>query len=85
MVYLRKLMSNIFLLKYYTINYALNFFYIIFNEKFLTGDIYYDIARAINYTSKLTCVCACACTCDSAHLRKQYAIDLQKNQRLVSM
>ena len=45
MVYLRKLMSNIFFLKYFTINYVLNFLYIIFLEKplnekfFLTGNI----------------------------------------------
>ena len=35
MVYLRKLMSNIFYLKYFTINYVSNFLYIIFNEKSL--------------------------------------------------
>ena len=31
--YLRKLISNIFFIKYFTINYILNFLYIIFNEK----------------------------------------------------
>ena len=35
MVYLRKLMSNEFFLKYFAINYILNFIYIIFNEKSL--------------------------------------------------
>ena len=33
MVYLRKLMSNGFFLKYFTINYVLNFMYIMFHEK----------------------------------------------------
>ena len=33
MVYLRKLMSNVFFLKKFTFNYVLNFLYIIFNEK----------------------------------------------------
>ena len=31
--YLRKLMSNMFFLKYFIINYILNFMYIMFNEK----------------------------------------------------
>ena len=30
-------MSTIFFLKYFTINYVLNFLYIIFNEKSLNG------------------------------------------------
>ena len=45
MVYLRKLMSNKFFLKYFIINYILHFMYRIVNEKFfnekflLTGNI----------------------------------------------
>ena len=40
MFYLRKLMSNIFFLKYFIINYALNFVHIMLNEKFpLTRNI----------------------------------------------
>ena len=35
MVYLKKLMSNVFFLKYFMINYILNFLYIVFNEKSL--------------------------------------------------
>ena len=35
MVYLRKLMSNIFFLKYFTVNYVLKSLYsVIFNEKY---------------------------------------------------
>ena len=33
MLYFRKLLSNVFFLKYFTINYVLNFLYKIFNEK----------------------------------------------------
>ena len=33
MVYLRKLMSNIFFLKYFVVNYVLKFLYIMLNEK----------------------------------------------------
>ena len=44
-----------------------------FNEKFLLARKYYDFARAINCTGKLTCVCAYACACDRTRLRKQYA------------
>ena len=43
-----------------------------FNEKFLLTRKYYDFARAINCTRKLTCVCACACACDPTGLREQY-------------
>ena len=43
-----------------------------FNEKFLLTRKYYDFARAINCTCKLTCVCACTCVCDRTHLREQY-------------
>ena len=32
MVYLRKLIGNIFFVKYFTINYVLNFLYVIFIE-----------------------------------------------------
>ena len=32
---------------------------------------YYDFARAINCTRKLTCVCPCACACDHTRLREQ--------------
>ena len=42
-----------------------------FNEKFLLTRKYYDFARAINCTRKLTCVCANACACDRTHLREQ--------------
>ena len=43
-VYMRKLMSSIFFLKYFTVSYVLNFRYIIFNEKsfnekYLTGNV----------------------------------------------
>ena len=44
-----------------------------FNEKFLLTRKYYDFARAINCTHKLTCVCAYACMCDCTSLREQYA------------
>ena len=43
-----------------------------FNEKCLLTRKYYDFARAINCTRKLTCVCACACACDRTRLRVQY-------------
>ena len=66
MVYLRKLMSKVFFLKYFIINYVQY-------EKFLFTRKYYDFARAINCTRKLTCVCACTCMCDCTHLREQYA------------
>ena len=42
------------------------------NEKFLLTRKYYDFARVINCTRKLTCVCACACTCNCTRLREQY-------------
>ena len=32
---------------------------------------YYDLACAINCTSKLTCVCACASACNCTRLREQ--------------
>ena len=35
MVYLKELMSNVFFLKYFIIDYVLNFMYKMFNEKFL--------------------------------------------------
>ena len=47
-----------------------------FNEKFVLMRKYYDFARAINCTRKLTCVCACAC--DRKRLREQYALTFQK-------
>ena len=56
MVYLRKLMSNIFFLKYFVINYI----------------DFCDFTHAINRTHKLTCVCACACACNCMCLREQY-------------
>ena len=34
---------------------------------------YYDFARAVNCTRKLSCLCAYACTCDCTRVRKQYA------------
>ena len=43
-----------------------------FNEKFLLMRKYYDFARAINCTHKLTCVCVYACACDRTRLREQY-------------
>ena len=43
-----------------------------FNEKFLLTRKYYDFARAINCTRKLTCVYACACAGDRTRLREQY-------------
>ena len=33
MVYLRKLISNVYFLKYYIVNYVLNFMHIMLNEK----------------------------------------------------
>ena len=61
MVYLRKLMSNVFFLKYSTINYVQ--WKISPYEKYITITKqkwkYYDFARAINCTHKLTCVCLC--------------------------
>ena len=65
MVYLRKLKSEVFFLKYFIIHYVQY-------EKFLLMRKYYDFTREINCTCKLTCVCACACACDRMHLREQY-------------
>ena len=53
MVYLRKLMSNIFFLKYFTINYVLNFLYIIFKENpsmkhFTSWEIYNNKTKSEN-------------------------------------
>ena len=63
MVYLRKLMSNEFFLKYFVINHVLNFMYIYHTQwKISPKWKYYDFARAINCTPKVTWVCACACT-----------------------
>ena len=45
-----------------------------FNEKFLLTRKYYNFARVINCTRKLTCVCACACACNHTHLREQYGV-----------
>ena len=61
-------MSEVFFLKYFTIMFNGKSF----NEKFLVTRKYYDFARAINCTRKLTCVCACACTYDCTRLREQY-------------
>ena len=68
MVYLRKLMSEVFFLKYFIIMFNGKSF----NEKFLVTRKYYDFARAINCTRKLTCVCACAWACDPTRLRERY-------------
>ena len=65
MVYFRKIMSEVFFLKYFIIMFNEKSF----NEKFLFTRKYYDFARAINCTRKLTCVCAC----DRTRLREQYA------------
>ena len=50
-----------------------------FNEKFFLTRKYYDFARAINCTRKLTCVCACTCACDRTRLRKQYVFAKYKS------
>ena len=52
-----------------------------FNEKFLFTRKYYDFARAIDCTCKLTCVCAYACACDRTRLREQY-VSNNENYRL---
>ena len=71
-------MSNIFFLKYFVINYVLNFMYI-YNAQLKVSPNwkYYDFAHAINCTCKLTWVCACACTCDCMRLKEHY-IDFWK-------
>ena len=69
MVYLRKLMSEVFFLKYFIIMFNGKSF----NEKFLLTKKYYDFAHAINCTRKLTCVCACMCACNRMRLKEQYA------------
>ena len=51
-----------------------------FNEKFLLTRKYYDFVRAINCTSKLTCVCACTCACDHTRLREQYEESQQNTE-----
>ena len=45
-----------------------------------TGREYYDFARAINCTRKLTCVCAYACACDRTRLREQYEAYVRKSR-----
>ena len=73
MVYLRKLMSNAFFLKYFVINYDLNFMYIYNVQwKFSPKWKYYDIVHAINFTHKLTWVFACTSACNCMCLREQY-------------
>ena len=77
-VYMRKLMSSIFFLKYFTVNYVLNFLqWKILQWKIPYGKCiktknqkwkYYDFMLAINCTCKLTCVRACACVRDRTHL-----------------
>ena len=84
MVYLRKLMSNAFFLKYFTINYILNFLYVICNKNPSMKNFFLQElnnktnsknsminCNAINCTRKLTCVCAYACACDYTRLREQ--------------
>ena len=73
MVYLGKLMSNIFFLKYFVINYVLNFMFI-YNAQWKISPKwkYHDFACAINCTCKLTWVCACTCTYNCMCLREQY-------------
>ena len=71
--YLGKLTSNVFFLKYFVINYVLNFMYINNAQwKIYPKWKYYDFARAINCTCKLTWVCACACASDCMRLREQF-------------
>ena len=70
MVYLRKLMSEVFFLKYFIIMFNGKFF----NEKFLLTRKYYDSAHAINCTRKLTCMGACTGTCNRTLLREQYDV-----------
>ena len=55
-----------------------------FNEKFLFTRKYYDFARAINCTRKLTCVCACTCVCDHTRLKEQYGITETKLDKTIS-
>ena len=88
MVHLRKLMSNVLFLKYFVINYVLNFMYIYNAQwKIYPKWKHYDFARVINCTHKLTWVCACRCMCDCTHLREQYAYPPNnlKNQNLKKM
>ena len=56
MVYLRKLMSEVFFLKYFIIMFNGKSF----SEKFLLTRKYYDFARAIAHVNLLACVPACA-------------------------
>ena len=80
MVYLRKLISNVFFLTYFIINYVLHFMYRIFNGKLWKWKWkYYDLAGAINCTRKLTCMCACACACDRTRLREQYVVVINRS------
>ena len=92
MVYLRKLMSNVFFLKYFTINYVLNFLNIIFNEKSFTEKflittnitmrkqrmkiLWFHMSNTVNWTCKLSCACTCSCACDSTRLREQCAVGM---------
>ena len=61
MVYLRKLMSNVFFLKYFVINYVLNFMYIYNAPWKISKWKYYDFGHAVNCIRKLGCVPAHAC------------------------
>ena len=67
----RKLTSNILFLKYFVINYILNFTYM-YNAQWRISPKwkYCDFVHAINCTRKLTWVCTCVCNC--MHLKEQY-------------
>ena len=86
MVYLRKLISNIFFLKYFVINYVLSFMYL-YNAQWKISPKwkYCDFVHGINCTHKFAWVCACACACHCTHLMEQYVgileSDIRKRQK----
>ena len=78
-------MNNILFLKYFVINYILNFMYIYNIQWKISPKWKYDFMRAINCTRKLTWLCACACGCDCTCLKEQYVdfseSDLRKREK----
>ena len=68
-------MSNIFVLKYFMINYILNFLYIIFNwksfkKKFTLQEIYNN-NKTKSENTMILCMYVCMCACNHTHLREQ--------------
>ena len=64
--------QNIFFLKYFVINYILNFIYIYNTQWKISKWKYYDFVRLVYCTCKLTWVCVCACVCNCMCLMKQF-------------